>query len=116
MKAWTRPQDWILLIGGVWTFLTPWVFGFAGEAAAGNAWTLGVILALVSLWALAKPEQIGAPVLGLIAGVWLFISPWAVGFAGVAAAAWNAWTVGVVAVVLTAWVLAALRSEEPQTA
>lgn len=111
MKQWTRPQDWILLLAGVWTFLTPWMFGFSGEAAAPNAWTLGVIMALVALWALAQPAQMAAPILGLVAGVWLFISPWAIGFTGVEGAAWNAWIVGVLAVALTGWVLSALRRE-----
>jgi len=41
--------------------------------------------------------------LNLLIGVWLFISPWAIGFAGTdMTAAWNAWTFGVATVVFSA--------------
>ena len=42
--------------------------------------------------------------INLILGVWLFISPWVVGYAGMAsAAAWNAWILGVAIVVFAAF-------------
>jgi SPW repeat len=34
--------------------------------------------------------------LDLVAGVWLFISPWVLGFAGNGRAGWNAWIIGAV--------------------
>ena len=41
--------------------------------------------------------------LNLLLGIWLFISPWVIGFAGAqAAAAWNAWILGVAIVVFSA--------------
>lgn len=115
MATWKRPQDWVLLVGGVYLFLTPWLFGFAGEAAAGNAWTVGVVLALASIWGLAQPAQVAAPAVSLVAGLWLAISPWALGFAGAVAAATNAWVVGVLAVVLAATVLAGIRRQRTPT-
>ena len=111
MGQWKRPQDWIMLIGGVYLFLTPWLYGFAGEAAAGNAWAVGVVLALASIWSLAQPAQLAAPVVNLVAGLWLAVSPWVLGFAGAVAAASNAWIVGVLAVVLAASVIAGIRRE-----
>lgn len=38
----------------------------------------------------------------LVLGIWLFLSPWIVGFAGESAAAWNAWIIGVVIAVVAA--------------
>lgn len=38
----------------------------------------------------------------LILGVWLFVSPWLLAYAGVTAAAWNAWILGVALVVFSA--------------
>ena len=38
----------------------------------------------------------------LILGVWLFISPWALGFSGNATASWNAWIVGIAIVAFAA--------------
>jgi hypothetical protein len=41
--------------------------------------------------------------LNLLIGVWLFISPWAIGFAGSdMTASWNAWILGVATVVFSA--------------
>ncbi len=34
--------------------------------------------------------------INLVLGVWLFISPWVLGYAGVPAAAWDAWVFGVI--------------------
>ena len=41
--------------------------------------------------------------LNLLIGIWLFISPWVIGFAGGdSAASWNAWILGVAIVVFSA--------------
>lgn len=41
--------------------------------------------------------------LNLLLGIWLFISPWVIGFAGTeTAASWNAWILGVAIVVFSA--------------
>jgi hypothetical protein len=41
--------------------------------------------------------------LNLLIGIWLFISPWVIGFVGTdAAASWNAWILGVAIVVFSA--------------
>lgn len=41
--------------------------------------------------------------INLLLGIWLFISPWAVGFEGTqVAASWNAWILGVAVVVFSA--------------
>ena len=41
--------------------------------------------------------------LNLLIGIWLFISPWVIGFAGAdSGASWNAWILGVAIVVFSA--------------
>ncbi len=41
--------------------------------------------------------------LNLLIGIWLFISPWVIGFAGAGtASAWNAWILGVAIIVFSA--------------
>jgi hypothetical protein len=37
--------------------------------------------------------------------VWLFISPWVLGYTGVKDGSWNAWIFGVVTVILALWAL-----------
>lgn len=112
MEPWRRWQDWVVLVLGVWTVATPFVFGFAGETAAMNAWVVGVVLAAMGLWALARPAHPAPPIVGFVAGAWLVIGPWEFGFAGEAAVAANAWAVGAVAVVLTAWTLYMIGKRE----
>jgi hypothetical protein len=49
----------------------------------------------------------------LVAGVLLFLSPWVLGFATLAAAAWNAWIVGAaIALIAVAALLAFHKAEE----
>ena len=106
MKRWQRWQDWVNVVVGVWVFATPWMFGFASETvAAWNAWTLGVLITIVGLWALSVPESRGAEWSQLVLGAWVFVAPWILGFSGGAAAAWNAWIAGAIVAVLAGWVL-----------
>ena len=40
---------------------------------------------------------------GFIAGVWLIISPWILGYSGISLAKWNAVLVGLILVIVFAW-------------
>jgi len=114
MKPWQRWQDWTNVVAGIWIFATPWMFGYASNAtAAWNAWTLGVLVTVVGLWALSVPESKGAEWSQLILGAWVFVAPWILGFAGTAAIAWNAWIIGAIVAVLAGWVL---LEQQPSTA
>jgi len=50
----------------------------------------------------------------LILGAWLFVSPWLIGVAGSASAAWNAWILGLVVIAFALWALAAPGSRGAQ--
>jgi hypothetical protein len=73
--------DIVNLIVGAFLFLSPWLFGFAGDAAASwNAWVSGIViaaLAIAALSAFAEWEEW----LNLIVGLWVAASPWLVKFA-----------------------------------
>jgi SPW repeat len=45
-----------------------------------------------------------------VLGVWLFISPWVLGYTGVKDGSWNAWIFGVVTVILELWALSTRRA------
>jgi hypothetical protein len=115
-RRWHRWQDWGNLILGVWLFIAPWIWHSTTIVAAGstdsgwNAWILGVIITVMALWALAAPKVSAPEWINAIAGIWLFIAPWALGFHRVThASAWNQWIVGVIVFVLAVWVIGALR-------
>lgn len=46
----------------------------------------------------------------LVLGIWLFVSPWILGYAGIQGAAWNAYIMGIAIVVFTVF---ALRIPKP---
>ena len=84
----------------------------AGDAVAlgGLFWWTGGAIALVALWALGAPWSRWTEWITMALAVWLFISPWALGFAHVRRAAWDAWIVGVVVFLLVWAGLAVARS------
>jgi hypothetical protein len=90
-----RWQDWVGLVLGIVLVLSPWLVGFADMmAAAASAWVIGiaaVILFGVSLW---KPEQQRLEWANLVLAVLLILSPFVLGFAGMAGAAWTHWILG----------------------
>ena len=94
--------DAINLVLGAWLFFSPWIFGFAPDAAASwNAWISGIViagLAIAALVAFAQWEEW----LNLIVGLWVAVSPWVVGFAGNATAMRDHVVVGVIVAVVAA--------------
>jgi hypothetical protein len=72
--------DYIKLALAAFLILTPWIFGFTSNAvASGNAWISGAVIGLASvaaIVALAEWEEW----VSLVLGLWVLISPWALGF------------------------------------
>ena len=111
IRPWTRFQDWGQLIAGIVLFISPWYSAtWSCSASSWNAWIVGALIALVALWALATPGAAVPEIVNIILGIWLFISPWVLGFANLVGAAWSAWIIGVITVILAAWALAQMRS------
>jgi hypothetical protein len=95
-------QDWANLILAAWLFLSPWILGFApagagSEAAASNAswnaWVFGIVIGVVAAAAIAR-LQVWEEWVNALLGVWLFLSPWILGFAGLPNPGWNHWITG----------------------
>lgn len=103
MKHW---QDPVNALVGVWLVLSPWVLGFQNETTAlANAVIVGVVLVATALGAIFVPrawEEWTETALG----VWLVISPWALGFSALQNATISAVASGIVVAVLALWVLA----------
>lgn len=109
---WQDPANMVL---AVWLFISPWVLQFGSNAstaqpvsgaaavnavsnAAWNAWVLAVIVFLVALSALGSFARYarGQEWINLLLGIWIFVAPWALGFAygPFPAASWDHWVVG----------------------
>ena len=106
MTSWSRWQDWSAMVLGAWLFISPWIFGHVGSASAWNAWTVGVVVVVISLWTLAQPSSITAEGTAAVVGLWLFIAPWVLGFSALAGLAWNAWIVAILLVGVALWGMA----------
>jgi hypothetical protein len=88
-----------LLLGAI-LFLSPWIFNYPSGPQSENAWVVGVIIAGLSIAALAS-LAVWEEVLNLIAGLWLIVSPWVLKFSGTTAMRTNV-VVGIVVAVLAA--------------
>jgi uncharacterized membrane protein YiaA len=104
MKKWTRWQDWVALVAGVYAFLSP-IWTETTDTATTTMIVLGVITALVSLWALAMPGAVESEWVHGGLGVLFFIAPWVLGFSDTTGIAWTAWVVGVVTFVMGVWAI-----------
>lgn len=95
MKKWTRWQDWVALVAGVYAILSP-IWTTTVTAATGTLVLLGIVVVLVALASLAEPDAVVAQGLMAGVGVVVFISPWVMGFHATTGMAWTAWIVGAV--------------------
>ncbi|MDA8219362.1 MAG: SPW repeat protein [Dehalococcoidales bacterium] len=114
VRTWNRWQDWVNVLAGAWLFISPWVFGIVAASVAWNFWVVGAVIFFITLWALYSPALVISEWFNAAIAVWLFVSPWVLGFAaGTPAIAWNAWAVAVVVFVMAVWVLSRLRRANP---
>ena len=100
-----RWQDQVILLLGIWLFVSPWVLGYASDAPqAVNAMIAGAVIALLAAFDLYK-TYVWAVVVNLLAGLWVAVSPWVPAMADRGAMMSNAVIVGIAVVVLALWEL-----------
>lgn len=104
-----RLRDWVIGLLGLWMLLSPRVLSFAGvpPAAIWSAWLVGAAIILVTVGSrfvveVWSPWQDGT---NAALGLWLMVSPWALGFAAHATARTNSIVVGVLVAVLALWAM-----------
>src|SRR5262245_10586329 len=86
MNEWSNAKlcDVANLILGLILLASPWIFGFPSGAASQNAVVSGIVIAAISIAALAA-FTVWEGWLNLVVGVWVLVSPWVLGFAGTTA-------------------------------
>ena len=98
-------EDWAGVVLGVWLLVSPWILGYSEHfAATANAVLLGIVLASEELMHLGRHEDAEEWV-DVIAGLWLVVSPAALGFGALAAPLINTVAVGLLAIMFAAWAL-----------
>jgi hypothetical protein len=102
VKNTQRWQDWLTLLIGIWLFITPWIFGFSHTDFAWSPFIMGALVFLFSIWALVN-RKVAEETINLIIGIWVFISPWVLGFSHTANAAWIMFVFGAILIVVDIW-------------
>lgn len=113
METKQRWQDWVNLILGVWLFVAPF-FGLVALTSmpAWNGYIFGVIIAVLSIWALAQPRA-WEEWTNLVIGVWLILSPFILGYTTSTAIMWNHIVIGLIVGADALW--AALANPRPMS-
>ncbi len=104
MNQQVRTASGLNILFGLWLIISPFVLSFAGSTGMWDAVIVGVIGIVLAWIRYANPAN--APVLSWInalLGVWLIISPFLFGMAGVTALLWDYIIVGIAFVVFGAW-------------
>lgn len=109
MSPWKRWQDWVTLVVGIALVIAAFGYAELWSTAMNTVTVLGVVLAIASLIALARPEMMADRYAVIGAGVLLVLAPWAFGYVDMTALAWSSWIGGVVTVVIEAIALPQLR-------
>ena len=81
MDDWSSAKlcDVANLILGMILFFSPWLFGLSSGAQWQTASIVGILIAVLSIAALAA-FAVWEEWLNLVAGLWLIVSPWLLGF------------------------------------
>ena len=101
-----RWQDWINLILGLWTFVSPWVLGFAaGTSIAARAmWILGAAIVVFAAFAVYI-HKAWEEVINILLGVCLIASPWVLRFTEQSTPTTNAVVVGLLVTAFAVWAM-----------
>jgi hypothetical protein len=100
-----------LILGGV-LFLSPWIFNCPVGAQSQNAFVIGIIIAALSVAALAV-FTVWEEVINLIAGLWLIVSPWVLKFEHTTTMRVNI-VIGIIVVILPAIELWSMWQSPPR--
>ncbi|MFC5458645.1 SPW repeat protein [Massilia niabensis] len=98
-----RWQDGVILLLGVWLFVSPWVFGYPSDSPpAVNAFIAGAIIAALAAFDLYK-TYVWAVLVNIIVGAWVAASPWVVDVVADGRMSMSMLVVGIATIVLGLW-------------
>ena len=101
MKKWTRWQDWVTVVAGLYAALAVFWTTAAGSSAALMV-VFGALLVISGVINLAMPGTPAMEWIQAALGALLFLSPWLGSYAAHPGVAWTSWITGLVALVVTA--------------
>ena len=110
-----KTLNWIIVVGGVWEVLAPFILGYSQtKGAMWDAIIIGVVLVILGAWAAlanASGTMKTLSWVNAVLGLWLIIAPFILAYSKVAAAMWNDIIVGIIVLVLGAWAASTVKGE-----
>ena len=101
---------WLNVLLGIWVIISPFVLAFGPSSAAiWNNVATGGAVAILALISTSMPRQPGWSWTNMLLGIWLLVSPFALGLAG-ATMLWNNVILGII-IAVVGWANAANRAE-----
>jgi hypothetical protein len=109
----TSRVSWINIVLGIWVIISPFVVQFMHfPAAMWNNVIVGIVIAILAIIRTSVPRQTGWSWVNVILGIWMIISPFALG-AMTTAVLWNNIILGIVIALIAT---GSASSTEPATA
>jgi len=104
----TKTAGGLNIVAGIWLVISGFVLGYAHQPAPlWNDIILGIIVLVIAWIRLGNFGTVpGVAWVNILAGIWLFFSPWIVGFVNLPTAMWNNVILGIIVFVLAIWGLA----------
>lgn len=97
-----RAASTIVLLAGIWFFVSPWVYGAYTHSNAWNSWIIGAVLFILACIRVARPVYSSAlSWCNMVLGIWVFFSPWIYSYTGNSGRFINSLCVGVIVFVLS---------------
>lgn len=91
------------LLAGLWIIASPWVYGAKG-GVTGNGVIFGILIVLLAGIRLTANAPTWPSWVNFIFGLWMMITPWIFGVAGVDTGfLWNSVIVGAIVAILSLW-------------
>lgn len=108
-----RWQDWVMLVLGVWLFVSPfWMMAYASSAGAiaWNSYIMGALVVIFSIAALVN-HKLWEEGVNVAIGIWLIAAPFVLGyfFGESLGAGWNQLFVGLLLALDALWVIGKRR-------
>jgi SPW repeat-containing protein len=97
-----RTASTIVLLAGIWLFVSPWVYGAYSHPNAWNSWVVGAIMCILGCIRVGRPVYSTAlSWCNTVLGIWAFVSPWIYGYTSDHGRFINSLCVGVIVFVLS---------------
>jgi len=104
MKAWTRWQDWVAVVVGLYALLS-FLWTSHSTTSMVTMIVLGALIVIDGVLDLARPGMFTLEGVDIVLGILLFIAPWVMSYTAFGMHSWTSWITGGIAIVVGAWAL-----------